>query len=84
MAGCVTGKKMYGTADMAEQALIEAWVRNDYPAGQGPVAVYKCEDCKEFHLTSSGEMNPALAKFIKDGKLKLQKEANYWIDRFKK
>jgi hypothetical protein len=84
MAGCVTGKKMYLTRTMAEQALIGAWVKNDYPSGAGPVAVYRCEDCKQFHLTSTGSMDPTLAAFIRDGKLKLEKEAAYWAAKFKK
>lgn len=84
MAGCVTGKKMYSTKEMAEQALIQAWVKNDYPSGKGPVAVYLCNDCHEFHLTSSGSKNSTLEQFIKEGKLKLQKEAEYWASKFKK
>jgi hypothetical protein len=84
MAGCVTGKKMYPSQEMAEQALINAWVKNDYPEGRGPVAVYRCNDCKEFHLTSSGTMNPVLESFIKEGKLKMQKEAAYWAGKLKK
>jgi hypothetical protein len=84
MTGCVTGKRMYPTAQMAEDALIEAWVKNDYPAGKGPIAIYKCDDCGNYHLTSSGTINPALSSFINDGKLKLRKEANYWLDKFKK
>jgi hypothetical protein len=84
MAGCVTGKKMYSSKEMAEDALINTWVKNDFPAGMGPVAVYQCGDCGQYHLTSSGEMNPALAQFIKEGKLKLQKEADYWRGKLKR
>lgn len=84
MAGCVTGKKMYATKELAEQALIQAWVKNDYPQGKGPVAVYLCNDCRQFHLTSSGPMNSSLEEFIKQGKLKLQKEADYWAGKLKK
>jgi hypothetical protein len=84
MAGCVTGKKMYLTLEMAEDALIEAWIKNDYSTGKGPVTVYQCDDCKEFHLTSLGEMNTRLLQFIKEGKLKRQKEANFWSDKLKK
>lgn len=83
MARCVTGKRMFPTSQSAEEALIDAWVKNDYPAGKGPVAVYQCLDCQCFHLTSSGVMNPALAKYIADGKLRLQKEANYWKGKFR-
>ncbi len=81
MADCVTGKALYLTEELAEQALIDAWIRNDYPAGKGPVAIYRCPDCRYFHFTSSGDMNPALAQFIRDGKLKLEREARRWRDK---
>ena len=84
MPGCVTGKKMYATQELAEHALTHAWVKNDYPPGKEPVAVYRCDDCREFHLTSSGPMNPTLAQFIKEGKLSLQKEADFWASKLKK
>jgi hypothetical protein len=84
MAGCVSGKKMYATQEQAEDVLIHAWSTYEYAPGRGPVAVYKCDDCRQFHLTSSGEMNPRLAEQIRDGKIKLQKEANRWLDKFKK
>jgi hypothetical protein len=83
MAACVTGKKMYLTQEMAEQTLIQAWVKNDFPMGKGPVAVYRCADCGQYHLTSSGQMNSALEQFVKDGKLKLQREADYWKKKLK-
>lgn len=75
---------MYPSRERAEQALIQAWVKNDYPPGKGPVTVYHCNDCREFHLTSAGALNPALEVFIKEGKLKLQKEADYWASKLKK
>jgi hypothetical protein len=84
MAGCITRKKMYATAELAEDVLIDAWSRYDYPTGEGPVAIYKCDDCGEYHLTSSGEMNPKLALYLKEGKIQLQKEANHWLRRIKK
>ena len=84
MAGCVTGKNMYLNQEAAEQALIQAWVRNDFAEGHGPVNVYRCHDCGQFHLTSSGQMNPILAEHIRNGKLKLQKEANYWEKKLKR
>ena len=75
---------MYATRELAQEALIHAWVKNDYPSGRGPVSIYKCDDCGDYHLTSSGQMDAALQKYIDDGKLKLQKEADRWIDRLKK
>jgi hypothetical protein len=84
MAGCVTGKKMYASQEIAEDVLIDAWSRYTYAAGNGPVSVYKCDDCGEYHITSSGEMNPKLAQYLKEGKIQLQREANHWMHKIKK
>ena len=74
---------MYASEQMAEDALIEAQIRFDYH-NQGPIAVYKCEDCGHYHLTSRGPMNPRLAQLTAEGKIKLEKEANKWLHKFKK
>jgi hypothetical protein len=84
MSGCVTGKKMYDSMEIAEEVLIEAWSRYDYGSGRGPVAVYRCDDCGRYHLTSSGEMNPKLAEYLRNGKIQLQKEANHWLNKLKR
>ena len=75
---------MYASRELAEDALIEARIRFNYPHGGGPVAVYKCDDCGYYHLTSQGVMNERLSTFIEEGKLKLHKEAGYWTDKLKK
>ena len=84
MAVCVTGKNMYLTQEAAEEALIQSWIRNDFAPGQGPISVYKCGDCSQFHLTSTGQMNTTLATYIREGKLKRQKEADYWEKKLKR
>lgn len=84
MRPCVTGKKMYPSQEIAEDALIEARTQFDYKVNQGPVGVYLCEDCGQHHLTSQGKMNERLAAQLKDGKIKLQKEANQWMNKLKK
>jgi hypothetical protein len=84
MERCVTGKKMYPTQEIAEEALIGAHTRFQYPSGGGPVAVYQCADCGRYHLTSRGPMNGKLADQMASGKIKLQKEADAWESRFRK
>jgi hypothetical protein len=81
MVGCVTQKKSYRTREIAEDALIEAWINFDYRSGNGPVAVYQCDDCGEFHLTS---MNERLTNAINSGFVKRQKEANQWSNKLKR
>ena len=75
---------MYPSQEIAEDALIEARTQFDYKENQGPIGIYLCEDCGYYHLTSQGKMNERLAAQLKDGKIKLQKEANQWMDKLKK
>lgn len=75
---------MYFSKELAEEALIGAHTAYTYANGQGPIAVYQCEDCGEYHLTSRGPMNERLAQYIAEGKLKRDKEANQWLGKLKK
>lgn len=84
MKKCPTGKKTYDTHEVAEDALIESWVKYDHKSGTGPVAVYQCEECGYFHLTSKGIMNGRLAKYIAEGRIKLLKEAQRWEGKLRK
>ena len=84
MIKCISSKKVYATSQIAEDALIEARTQFDYGPNKGPVAVYQCEDCGYFHLTSKGAVNPRLAQYISDGKLQRQKEANKWMEKIKR
>jgi hypothetical protein len=69
------------TEVQAEEVLIDTYTRQGN-AGQAPVGVYRCDDCGQFHLTSKGTMNARLAQYIKDGKLKLNQEAERWKSKF--
>jgi hypothetical protein len=84
MTKCVTQKKCYLTQHIAEDALIEAWINFDFSRGNGPVAVYRCDDCGEFHLTSTGTMNERLRNAIESGFIKKQKQATQWSNKFKR
>lgn len=84
METCVTHKKIYTSKEIAEEALIGAHVRFHYSSGGGPVAVYQCDDCGHYHLTSRGPMNEKLASLLSSGKIKLQKEADRWESKWKK
>jgi hypothetical protein len=83
MIKCVSNKKVYQTAELAEEALIEAHAQFEYKGG-GPIGVYRCEDCGYFHLTSKGDMNSRLAELIKEGKIERAREANHWLHKIKK
>jgi hypothetical protein len=81
---CISHKRIYQTHQLAVDALINARTHFDYAPNAGPIAVYQCEDCGYFHLTSKGEINETLAKHLKDGKIQLEKEANRWLHKLKK
>jgi hypothetical protein len=84
MKKCVSGKRLYPSRQLAEEALIESHIHFEHRAGGGPVAVYQCEECGEFHLTSRGPMNERLDKQLTDGTIKRLKEAARWQNRFKR
>jgi hypothetical protein len=69
---------------MAEDGLLEIWMRYNVRESNGPVSIYQCEDCGYFHLTSRGPMNERLSKYLSEGKIKRDQEAKYWEDKFKK
>ena len=83
MNRCISGKRVYSSEQIAEEVLIEAWTRYDYNGDRGPIAVYKCDDCGQYHLTSRGPMNEKLANALADGKISQQKEARRWEDKFR-
>ena len=83
MLTCPTGKRVYPTEVIAEEALIDSHSRNNY-AGTGPVAVYQCEECGYYHFTSKGPMNKKLAEQIASGKIKLQQQASQWSQKWRK
>lgn len=80
---CVSGKKLFISQAMAEDALIELWSKNEFRQGEGPVAVYCCDDCGQYHLTSRGPMNERLSSALASNEFKIQREANRWLDKLK-
>jgi hypothetical protein len=75
MKKCPSGKVMYFSRALAEDALLEAWIRNHYKSGQGPVNIYTCDDCGNFHFTSKGEMSEQLKKALDSGQIEKSRRA---------
>lgn len=84
MLTCPTKKNVYQTRDQAVHALLDARVRYDFTNGNGPVAVYQCDECGYFHLTSKGPTDEVLTKQVSSGEIARRKEAARWLDKFKK
>jgi hypothetical protein len=81
---CPTGKKIYPTEDLAVEALIGARTAYNYSPGHGPVAIYRCEDCGNYHLTSRGPMNARLAELLAKGNIQKQRMADEWEEKIKR
>jgi hypothetical protein len=75
---------MYPSEAIAEEALLAAWTTYTYKQGDGPIAVYRCEDCGEYHLTSRGPINPRLAKSLENGEITRLKDSETWMSKFNK
>jgi hypothetical protein len=84
MKKCSTGKRLYATEQLAEDSLIEAHIHFEYKSGTGPKAVYKCDECGSYHLTSQGSINARLSQLLADGTIQRKKEADGWNEKFKK
>ena len=80
---CVSGKRIYASLELAEDVLLETWTRFEFAPGNGPVAIYRCDDCGQYHLTSKGPMNEKLSQALREGKIHRQREANHWAEKFK-
>jgi hypothetical protein len=83
MITCPSHKKVYLTAEIAEDALIEARTKYDYADGNGPVGVYQCEDCGYYHLTSKGAINPRLEQMQRAGELDRKKQGAAWEQKIR-
>jgi hypothetical protein len=81
---CPTGKIVYASISVAEDVLIELWSKNEYNPASAPVAIYRCDDCGLYHLTSKGPMNAKLSAAISSGVIKRQREAGRWENKLKK
>ncbi|ADQ18807.1 hypothetical protein [Leadbetterella byssophila] len=68
-------KRSYSSEELALTALLE--VRGRFENNQA-VTVYQCEDCGLWHLTSKGNLHPALKRFLDTGQARKQLEAEYW------
>lgn len=81
---CVSGKRSYPTKELAEEALLENWSRNYHNSQSGPINVYQCDDCGEYHFTSKGEINPILQSEDNIKRINRSREANFWEGKFKR
>ena len=81
---CISGKTSYHTKEMAEEALIQHRSRHFHRLTSGPINVYQCDDCGEFHFTSKGPIHPLLQSEDIQKEIKLAQEASHWEGKFRR
>jgi len=84
MNKCISGKRAFQSYESAVEALIAARTKFNYRDGNGPITVYRCDECGLYHLTSQGPMNESLKKRLNDGSIDRQKQAEHWEQRLKR
>ena len=63
---------------MAEDALIENRSRYYHDEDSGPINVYQCMDCGQWHFTSKGPKSDLLEDDQIKKRISMNREANYW------
>ena len=79
MFKCTTGKVCFLNKEDAEEELLinRAKYRN------GPVNIYECQICGNYHFTSKGEMHSGLLTGKNKDKINRESEAQYWLNKLK-
>jgi hypothetical protein len=83
MAGCISGKSIFQSKELAEEALIQNHIRNNHREGSGPINVYECRDCLNWHFTSNGNVSPLLLDSEIKKRIAKERTALEWEYRFK-
>lgn len=81
---CTTGKRIFYSKELAEEALIANHQRFHHREGQGPINVYECHECGNWHFTSKGDINDLLKDPAIKSEINQQRQAMDWEKRFKK
>lgn len=77
-SSCRSGKRAFDTVELANEALINNHIVNDYKKDEGPLNVYQCEDCGLWHFTSRGPKSDLLNDDEVVERIKRERLATYW------
>ncbi|MEO9966085.1 MAG: hypothetical protein ABJF11_09870 [Reichenbachiella sp.] len=72
----MTNKICYASKEIAEEALVENRSRHYHSENSGPINVYECRECGNYHFTSQGEISELIKK--NKSKIDANREANFW------
>ena len=79
----VSRKVSYASEALALEALIQHHIRQHHSPGKGPVNIYLCNHCGEWHFTSKGEHHPELQLPETQARIKKEREGLYWERRLR-
>lgn len=80
---CVSGKKSFADRKLAEESLIQHHILNEFRDNQGPINVYHCDECGNWHFTSKGIKNSLFDDYEVADRIKRERLASYWERRIK-
>lgn len=82
-SSCSSGKRVFDTQELANEALINNHIVNDYKPNEGPLNVYQCDDCGLWHFTSKGSKSDLLDDQEVIERIKKERLATYWERQLK-
>ena len=80
---CPSGKTSYLSRELGIEALIQNHIRFNHREGAGPLNVYECLDCGDFHFTSRPPQAAELSEPITINKIRQEKNAGQWERKFR-
>ena len=80
----VTRKRSFESREIAEEALRHHHTRQFHADDQGPVNVYECDHCGQWHFTSKGPVHQLLQDASFKDHMKREREAFHWERRLRR
>ena len=79
----VTKKVSYETELLALKALIQNHIKNFHRQGDGPINIYQCDHCNNWHFTSRGNKHSDLDSPEMTKEIKKEQLGDYWERRLR-
>ena len=74
----VTHKRSFQDEFMALEALMNNHAQNFHKRESGPINIYQCDHCGDWHFTSKGEIHPDLRKDETQLRIKTERLGAHW------
>lgn len=81
---CPSHKRAYLSREQAEEALIQHHIHFHHRESEGPVNVYQCEYCGNWHFTSKGTMASVLQEEEVKDRIRKERIAADWERKLRK